>query len=322
MRKLLLAPLRLAVGWGISPRLLGWVGITMLVLLRLAIGWHFYSEGIAKTQDDSWSSAPFFANARGPYAEYFRAVVWDGDGRMRLDREETMQWFALYRERVSDHYGFDEEQQRQAQVNYAKAIEQYDWVMSEHSAEVEEYRLGRERVEQLEDDPVRDSVASLGGQRETVRRELNDKIEPVLQKIDTIWENYEDAQNSVATEQQLDAYGALPLAKPPSRFLGTGLYVDTNVLNAWVPYFDIAIGLALLLGLLTPVAALAAAGFLGSVFLSQLPPASGPTSTYYQLIEAIACLVLAGTGAGRFAGLDFFLHLIIRKTWGAPTDEE
>jgi uncharacterized membrane protein YphA (DoxX/SURF4 family) len=70
----------------------------------------------------------------------------------------------------------------------------------------------------------------------------------------------------------------------------------------------------LLLGLFTPVAALVAAGFLGSVFLSQYPPASGPSSSYYQLIEGLACLVLASTGAGRFAGLDYFIHLFIRRS--------
>lgn len=316
MLKLLLSPLRLAIGWGLSPRLLGWVGIAMLVLLRVTIGWHFYTEGVAKKQDDTWDSAPFFANARGPYAEYFRAVVWDADGQMRLDREETMRWLALYRDRVADHYDFDKDQLREAQENYARAIEQYDWVLAQNSAEVEEYQLGRQRMAKLEKDPMRDSVASLSSQRETIRRELNQKINPALQKIDAIWENYEEAQNSVATEKQVNAYGALPLAKPRLS------PVDTNMLNTWVPYFDMAIGLALLLGLLTPVAALAAAGFLGSVFLSQFPPTPGPSSTLYQLIEAIACLVLAGTGAGRFAGLDFFLHLIVRKTCGAPTDEE
>jgi uncharacterized membrane protein YphA (DoxX/SURF4 family) len=98
--------------------------------------------------------------------------------------------------------------------------------------------------------------------------------------------------------------------------------LDTTVIDPLVPYFDMTVGLCLLLGFFTPVAALAAAGFLGSVFLSQYPPAAGPMSTYYQLVECMACLVLAGTGAGRFAGLDFFLHLIIRKVWGFPAQED
>ncbi len=92
--------------------------------------------------------------------------------------------------------------------------------------------------------------------------------------------------------------------------------MDTNMINAIVPYFDVAVGLCLLLGLLTPIAALATAVFLGSIFLSQFPPVTGPASSYYQLIECMACLVLAGTAAGRFAGLDYFLHLIVRKSMG------
>ena len=98
--------------------------------------------------------------------------------------------------------------------------------------------------------------------------------------------------------------------------------IDTSEIDRIVPIFDIAVGLCLLFGFLTPVAALAAAGFLGSVFLSQLPPSSGPSSTYYQLIEAMACLVLAGTGAGRFAGIDYFLHLIVRRVWGGESEDD
>ena len=90
VRKFLLFPLRLAVGWGLSPRLLGLIGATMLVLLRLSIGWHFYSEGVDKRAAGDWSAAPFFANAKGPFAEQFRQMVWDADGKLRLDREATM----------------------------------------------------------------------------------------------------------------------------------------------------------------------------------------------------------------------------------------
>ena len=138
----------------------------------------------------------------------------------------------------------------------------------------------------------------------------------MLKQIDGISNNYEIAQNSIATEEQSDAKMALALNMPSTGF------VDTHFIDRVVPYFDTAVGLCLLLGLFTPIAALAAAGFLGSVFISQFPPQTGPTSTYYQLVEGMACFVLAGMGAGRFAGLDFFLHLIVRKVWGSPTIEE
>lgn len=317
MRKVLLSPLRLAVGWGLAPRLIGWVGVTMLVLLRLTVGMHFFSEGVDKFESKgSWSAAPFFSAARGPFESHYHSLVWDYDGQLRLDRDRMMVVWAKYRDRIGKHYGFDEQQAQAAQENYAKAVEQYDYVLELNSDDIEEYRFGRDRVDALAVDPVRRDVASLAGQREEIRREWTAKVAPVLEQIDAVSSNYEIAQNSVATEEQADAKMALALKMPSTGF------VDTQLIDRFVPYFDTGVGLCLLLGLFTPIAALAAAGFLGSVFLSQFPPQTGPTSTYYQLVEGMACLVLAGMGAGRFAGLDFFLHLIVRKVWGPPTIEE
>ena len=274
VQKLLLFPLRLSVGWSLSPRLLGLIGATMLVLLRLTIGYHFYSEGVEKVGTD-WTAAPFFVNAKGPLAGEFRQMVWDVDGSYRLNRGGVMETWAFFRDDVATHYRFDEEQKRRAQANYAKAVEQYDWAIAENATDLEEYNLGRERIAILESDEaekeLRDGVASLGGQRETIRREWVAKAAPTLNQIDKIWENYEAAQNALATPEQAAAERPLRLVKPR-----TGLLVDTSVIDGLLPYFDIAVGLCLLLGLFTPVAALAAAGFLGSVFLSQYPPDDGP----------------------------------------------
>ena len=312
--KFLLFPLRLCVGWGLSPRLLGLIGATMLVLLRLSIGWHFYSEGIDKRDAGDWSAAPFFANAKGPFAEDFRQLVWDADGRLRLDRIATMEQWAMFKEDIAEHYGFSEKQKALAQENYNKAVEQYDWVLAENATNLEEFVRGRDDIAELDTDQhqkqMRDGVSSLGGQRDTLRREWSQKAAPALAQIDAIWTNYESAQNALANSEQAASERTLRLIKPRTNS------IDTSVIDGIVPYFDMAIGLCLLLGLFTPVAALAAAGFLGSVFLSQFPPGTGPTSSNYQLIECMACLVLAGTGAGRFAGLDYFLHLIVRKVYG------
>jgi uncharacterized membrane protein YphA (DoxX/SURF4 family) len=302
------------VGWSLSPRILGLTGAVMLVLLRLTVGWHFYSEGIDKKEAGNWTATPFFANAKGPLADNFRQLVWDADGGFRLNRAAAMQNWAVFREGVASHYGFDDNQKRQAQANYAKAVELYDWILLENATDLEEYALGRERISKLEtnvqEKAVRDGVTSLGGQRDTIRREWKQKAAPTLAQIDAIWANYEIDQNALATAKQAEAIPYYRLIKPRTE------RIDTSVIDRFVPYFDIAIGLCLLLGFFTPVAALAAAGFLGSVFLSQYPPTTGPGSSNYQLIECMACLVLAATGSGRLAGLDYFLHLIVRKVWG------
>jgi hypothetical protein len=177
----------------------------MLVLLRITVGWHFYSEGIDKKAAGDWTAAPFFANAKGPMASDFRQLVWDADGEFRLNRAAAMQNWAVFREGVANHYGFTEAQKAQAQANYAKAVEQYDWILAENASDLEEYALGRERIAKLETDgqekSVRDGVASLGGQRDTIRREWKQKAAPTLAEIDAIWANYEVDQNVLATAE-------------------------------------------------------------------------------------------------------------------------
>jgi uncharacterized membrane protein YphA (DoxX/SURF4 family) len=314
LRKSLLAPIRLAVGWGLYPRLLGWIGISMLILLRVTIGWHFYTEGIDKYSAGDWDAKPFFANARGPVAERYRQLVWDWDGSIRLDEEKTMLHLAQFRDRVGNYYGFDDAQKRAAKVNYAKSIDQFKYVLASNAADIQEYELGRERIKKLQNDFRRDGVESLAGQTAAIRAEWTQKVAPSLKQIDEIWKTYELSQNNLATPEQSKSRPPLKMGVPRTQLM------DTSVINRIVPYFDIAIGVCLILGLFTPVAALAAAGFLGSVFVSQYPPTTGPSSSMYQLIEGVACLVLAGTGAGRFGGLDFFFHTIICKFW--PSVEE
>jgi len=293
----------------------------MLVLLRMTIGWHFYSEGVDKYRAGNWDAKPFFANARGPVAEHFRQLVWDWDGAIRLDESiledpkkrktvtVTEVHLATFRDQVARHYGFNDSQLRLAQLNYGKAIAQLQAILESNASEIAEFKLGRLRLEKLESDANRSGVESLVGQTATIRAEWNKKIAPTFKQIDATWKNYELAQNKVATLAQAELRPPYKLGVPRSQRM------DTSIINVIVPYFDIAIGICLLLGLFTPVAALAAAGFLGSVFLSQYPPATGPASSTYQLIEGMACLVLAGTGAGRFAGLDFVIKSIILKLW-------
>jgi hypothetical protein len=292
----------------------------MLVLLRVSIGWHFYSEGVDKRVAGNWSAAPFFANAKGPLANQYRQMVWDVDGKFRLNKKANMRAWAIYRDQVIGHYGLDKAQERSARATYAKAVDQYDWAISENATDIEEFQLGRSRVEMLETDEImktrRDGVDSLSGQRDTIRREWTQKGAKALSQIDAIWENYEIAQNSIATVDQVDDHGRIKLRKPRTA------RIDTSIIDEALPIFDIAIGLCLLFGLFTPVAGLAAGVFLGSVFLSQYPPGTGPTSSNYQLIESMGCFVLASTGAGRFAGLDFFLHLIVRKFGHTPDPDE
>jgi uncharacterized membrane protein YphA (DoxX/SURF4 family) len=312
LARLFLTPLRLATGWGRTPRVLGTGGVLAIIFLRLCIGFHFYSEGVDKLSAN-FDAGLFFQNARGPFASVFYKQVWDWDGSIRLDTERTERFWNRYARQIANHYDFDADQRKQVDAAVERAETQLAWVMKSNADTIEEFELGRQRIAQLERDDARDGVASLSGQRDTIRREWKQLISPVLVQIDQIWTNLETEANDLANPQQ-ESRGYFRLGKPRD------VIVDTSVINPIIPYFDLTLGVCLLLGLFTPLVALIAAGFLGSVFMSQYPPVTGPGSTYYHMTEAAGCLVLAATGAGRFAGLDFILYAIFARLWPASSE--
>ena len=121
---------------------------------------------------------------------------------------------------------------------------------------------------------------------------------------------YADELNAIATEEQ-KSEGQLAIGKPARRLL------DTETINVIIPYFDTIVGVLLILGLFTRLAALAGAGFLFSIVLTQWPGAPGALPVYYQAIEMLALLVLAATAAGRFAGLDFVVHSLLARCFNS-----
>ena len=48
---------------------------SLLVLLRVAIGWHFLWEGFVKITDKTWSAGPYLAAAQGPLAGFFHGLA-------------------------------------------------------------------------------------------------------------------------------------------------------------------------------------------------------------------------------------------------------
>src|SRR5438552_1988492 len=110
-----------------------------LVLLRLAIGWHFLFEGIEKIESfrtgptetsKPFSSAGYLREANGPLGEFFRRQVGDLD-EMALDRltlrpgdelspELVSEWHD-YVNRFANHYEFDEAQRQKAEAKFTAA---------------------------------------------------------------------------------------------------------------------------------------------------------------------------------------------------------
>lgn len=64
--------------------------VVLLVTMRLAIGCHFFYEGVWKIKHaDDFSAEPFLTMAKGPAAPLFYAMVYDLNGRERLKVEDV-----------------------------------------------------------------------------------------------------------------------------------------------------------------------------------------------------------------------------------------
>jgi uncharacterized membrane protein YphA (DoxX/SURF4 family) len=59
---------------------IGIAAVVFLVALRVATGWHFFSQGVDHYQDPNWSSEGFLRQAKGPWAEFYTSKVPDFHG--------------------------------------------------------------------------------------------------------------------------------------------------------------------------------------------------------------------------------------------------
>ena len=323
---------------------LGYFAIIALVLLRFVIGFHFYMEGTAKIRDGGFSSTGFLTAAKGPLAKTFQSMVPDFDGSIRLDSgkdkddsqsrddykkgalkeaydrfaSEAASLFKFTEDQVTESKKIVEECRKLLAANYAT-----------YKEDIEEYKSGLTRIASLKTDEMRTNVASMRKQRDDIESKWNALAKPALYDIDRITIDLEKQINAIALKEQFMAgdkrlvasfklpgsTGSLPIDskfidKMKAGELATHdlwLYMpfDVKRIDKFIPIFDLSVGILLMIGLLTPLAGIAAGIFLASVVLTQFPGSHGSLPTYYQAIEMLACFFLAFSDAGRYAGLDF-----------------
>ncbi len=283
-------------------------GILALVGLRVCIGWHFYMEGVDKVRGGGFSSEGFLVAAEGPLADKFHSMIWDYDGQLRLDQDVVNGEFEKASQAASKHFGFTDEQNRELErvsARYFGKDRSKRWIgklndaYAEAGDDIYKYWESVDRVAKMEESPTWNDVSSLRGQKEKIEKDRMSGVRATLASVDAIWQQYETRLNSIATPEQRAAKGYFRFKRPGESLL------STRVVDQIIPIFDMAVGILLMIGLLTPLASWAAAIFLVSVVLTQMPGYPGTQPTYYQAIECVACVVLATTDAGRYAGLDF-----------------
>jgi uncharacterized membrane protein YphA (DoxX/SURF4 family) len=288
----------------------GFLGAFFLVLLRIAIGWHFLGEGLDKVESVRHGTNPFSAeiylrNSSGPLAPYFRGMLPDVNGLALLDPTRLKSTWAETVGRIEKHYNFNDQQKARAkellEKNYVWADYWFNNIENDEARR--KYYSELAKVQEVETNPE-----AMSFERERsweTRRSLEGDRRKLTAPILAQGQGLADAVVALATPEQQASAGAY---SPPWSFL--------DIANFMTMYGLCAMGVCLILGFLTPFAAICAAAFLAMIYLSMppwpgLPPNPKAEGHYWivskNLIELIACLLIATTASGYWFGLDRLL---------------
>jgi uncharacterized membrane protein YphA (DoxX/SURF4 family) len=285
----------------------GFLAAGFIVLLRISIGWHFLVEGLEKAQSTVTGKEPFSAeiylrNANGPFAPFFHGLLPDPNGLATLDRAQLQDTWKLQATQIADHYAFTADQRSQLQKILDENLTwASNWFNDPEIAEkLQKYEHDLRQVESIERDPQALSYQSdeLPTARRTLEATRRSLVGPLLDRETALF----DAVAKLAPPEQQRKSGPFP--RPWTRL---------DVINYVTIIALVAIGACLILGFLTPLAALGAAAFLAMIYLSMppwpgLPPNPRAEGHYWivskNLVELLACLVVATTDSGHWIGLD------------------
>ncbi len=290
----------------------GFLAALFIVLLRIAIGWHFLHEGAEKVSStysggkEPFSAEIYLRNAQGPFAPYFRQMIPDVDSLAQLKPNRLKAEWTADVSRISRHFGFDQEQQKKAQTILEENLQwaTYWFNDKENVEKLRKYEHDVQETDQTELNPE-----SLSYQKERVndgRRPLEADRRALISPLIEHQKELRDAIIAkVASPEQVKSAGS------PGAPM-TGL----DVINRLTMFGLVAIGLCMMAGLFTRFSALSAAAFLAMIYLAMpplpgVPPNPKAEGNYLivskNLVEMLACLVIATTPNGHWVGFDALL---------------
>jgi uncharacterized membrane protein YphA (DoxX/SURF4 family) len=349
--------------------------IVAIVLLRLAIGWHFYREGTKKLAYDpttgktrvAFSAEPFLRQAVGPLASRIRSELpnlheWERllvvPRKAPMSAEELAKrnaWTSDYMKRRREAMAAE----KPMPIEFPPDAPYFNWaerVSGDWEDVVAEFR----ELDGLNQEQKAAASAALEARRQQLADYLAGEENSFLDWQHELWRlgDWEAAPESTdlpfqaerIDEKRAETAGATAGWVAQVRDLERGLYDDLReiVTNEQATNSDfleqvngvlgdakernlrrvsvavtcvvIGVGVCLLLGLFTRLAALGGIGFLAMVVATQPPWVAGANTEffYYQLVEIAALLVLFASAAGRWAGLDFFIHSLVGAARSAP----
>jgi uncharacterized membrane protein YphA (DoxX/SURF4 family) len=304
----------------LSTRRLGFITLFTLVVLRTAIGWHFLYEGAVKIESrrsglKPWTSEWYLKAATGPFAPHFKEMADPDPFQLDSVNPQAIQkrWQEDI-ERYTDHYHPESAQVQIVEASHEEAVR----ALTDHFDKKENWEQLQILRQEVADWTEASSQKLLTHEQNelNLRREklekMRDEIAAPIKEIDSRLRNH---MKKILTPEQS------ALGPPPEP-------VDMLEVVDQITMWGLAlVGLLMLLGLFSRLAALGAVGFL-ALFYIAMPPWPGVPSppiaegnyliVNKNLVELIACLVLVMVPTGKWLGLDALVGKLFRRRKAAP----
>jgi uncharacterized membrane protein YphA (DoxX/SURF4 family) len=208
-----------------------------------------------------------------------------------------------------------DEQEKKADAAFNSRLQQLADYLAAQAEAITEYRHELWRLDNWRTSPESGDVPFVDERVATKTSETGKSPATWVSAVESLEANLRRDLQGVLTEAQLKEASTTAavddaLADPRQSRL--------NTINVVVTILTIGVGVCLLLGFFTRLASIVGALFLLGVILSQPPWLSDSIDTIPQLIEFAALLVLAGTAAGRWFGLDYFTYALFHRNRAEP----
>jgi uncharacterized membrane protein YphA (DoxX/SURF4 family) len=316
------------------PFRFGFVAIVLIVLLRIAIGWHFFYEGLHKFDPaEGFSAKGFLGVAKGPTAELYYAMLPDLDGLQRLEigtvqdiKGKEQKTFVVYENAWNEFYhqflkkhALNETQQQ----NASNILNRYLTSLREGATNVEKdinaFKESKKRYEETKQ-TIRNDTAFEQKRRWDTMMKYRSEAGTWLNMLDGMSNSLQSDLAQIVSPQLAGESGKI-ITKPERGYLkylpNPCVKSQMRAMDLAVMYGLSAIGICMILGICNRLACLGGAAFLVNVILTTYPvpgvypPLPTAVGNFMfvskDAIELLAMLLLASIPAGRWAGLDYFL---------------
>ncbi|MDR2439824.1 MAG: hypothetical protein LBE12_10705 [Planctomycetaceae bacterium] len=317
-----------------SPFRFGFIAVVLIVLLRIAIGWHFFYEGLHKFDPaEGFSAKGFLGVAKGPTAELYYEMLPDLDGLQRLeigsvkdDKEKEHKTFIVYEIAWNEFYNrflkkhaLNEKQQKEAANIFNRYLESLRNGATDIEKDVNAFKESKKRYKETKQ-TLRNDTAFEQKRRWDAMMKYRSEAGTWIDMLDGMSNGLQSDLARLVSPQLAGESGKI-ITEPERGYLkyfpNPCVQSQMRAMDLAVMYGLSAIGLCMILGICNRLACLGGAIFLVNVILTTYPVPgvypSLPTAVgnfmfvSKDAIELIAMLFLASIPAGRWAGLDYFL---------------